>query len=120
MAELPPHAAPIRHPPTSTKRDFLQLVAIAGAAIGAGAIAWPLIDTMNPSADVLALSSVEVDLTPDHRGHGHHRGLAGQADLRAPPHRRPRSRRREDVKLARADRAGDRSPRGSRPATTSG
>ncbi len=41
---------------------------------------------MNPSQDVLALSSVEVDLTPDRRGPGHHRRLAGQADLRPPPH----------------------------------
>jgi ubiquinol-cytochrome c reductase iron-sulfur subunit len=46
------------------KRDFLQLVTTAGAAIGIGAIAWPLIDSMNPSRDILALSSVEVDLTP--------------------------------------------------------
>jgi ubiquinol-cytochrome c reductase iron-sulfur subunit len=53
-----------------TKRDLLQLVAMAGAAIGAGAIAWPLIDSMNPSKDVLALSSVEVDLTPIVEGQG--------------------------------------------------
>ena len=45
-----------------TKRDFLKLVAAAGAAIGAGSIVWPLIDSMNPSADVLALSSTTVDL----------------------------------------------------------
>ena len=53
-----------------TKRDLLQLIAIAGAAIGAGAIAWPLINFMNPSKDVLALSSVEVDLTPVVEGQG--------------------------------------------------
>lgn len=46
------------------KRDFLQLVAAAGAVVGAGSIAWPLIDSMNPSADVLALSSATVDLAP--------------------------------------------------------
>ncbi len=50
--------------PQATKRDFLKLVAGAGAAIGVGAIAWPLIDSMNPASDVLALSSVEIDLTP--------------------------------------------------------
>lgn len=44
------------------KRDFLKLVAGAGAAVGAGAIAWPLIDSMNPSKDVLALSSIEIDI----------------------------------------------------------
>jgi ubiquinol-cytochrome c reductase iron-sulfur subunit len=58
------------HGPTGTKRDFLKLVTVAGAAIGVGAIAWPLIDSMNPSADVLALSSVEVDLTPVTEGMG--------------------------------------------------
>jgi len=46
-----------------TKRDFLQLVALAGAAVGTGAIAWPLIDSLNPSQDVLALSSIDVDLS---------------------------------------------------------
>jgi ubiquinol-cytochrome c reductase iron-sulfur subunit len=50
--------------PQATKRDFLKLVAGAGAAIGVGAIAWPLIDSMNPGGDVLALSSVDIDLTP--------------------------------------------------------
>jgi ubiquinol-cytochrome c reductase iron-sulfur subunit len=58
----PPAGTP--HGPVVGKRDFLQLVAGAGAVIGVGAIAWPLIDSMNPSADVLALSSVEADLAP--------------------------------------------------------
>jgi ubiquinol-cytochrome c reductase iron-sulfur subunit len=52
------------------RRDLLQLIALSGAAIGAGAIAWPLIDSMNPSKDVLALSAVEVDLTPIVEGQG--------------------------------------------------
>ncbi len=52
------------------KRDFLKLVTVAGAAIGVGAIAWPLIDSMNPSKDVLALSSVEADLAPIAVGSG--------------------------------------------------
>jgi ubiquinol-cytochrome c reductase iron-sulfur subunit len=65
------HAAP-GHGPSGdvTKRDLLQLIATAGAVIGAGAIAWPLIDSMNPSKDVLALSSIEVDLTPIQAGQG--------------------------------------------------
>ena len=33
-------------------------------AVGAAFSLWPLIDQMNPSADVLALASIEVDLTP--------------------------------------------------------
>jgi ubiquinol-cytochrome c reductase iron-sulfur subunit len=59
-----PHAAPHTGGAEVTKRDFLKLVAGAGAAVGVGAIAWPLIDSMNPSADVLALSSTTVDLAP--------------------------------------------------------
>ena len=53
-----------------TKRDLLQLLATAGAVIGAGAFAWPLIDSMMPSKDVLALSSVDVDLAPVIEGQG--------------------------------------------------
>jgi ubiquinol-cytochrome c reductase iron-sulfur subunit len=47
----------------ATRRDFLDLVTWTTLAVGAGALAWPLIDQMNPSADVLALSSIEVDLS---------------------------------------------------------
>jgi ubiquinol-cytochrome c reductase iron-sulfur subunit len=46
-----------------TRRDFLYLATIAVGAYGVASIAWPLIDQMNPSADVLALASVEVDLS---------------------------------------------------------
>ena len=46
------------------KRDFLKLVAGASAAILTGAFLVPLVDSMNPSADVLALGSVETDLAP--------------------------------------------------------
>ncbi|MFQ5785761.1 MAG: ubiquinol-cytochrome c reductase iron-sulfur subunit [Alphaproteobacteria bacterium] len=47
-----------------TRRDFLYLATGAVTAVGAAAAVWPLIDNMNPSADVLALSSTEVDLAP--------------------------------------------------------
>ncbi|TCZ63275.1 ubiquinol-cytochrome c reductase iron-sulfur subunit [Roseicella aquatilis] len=47
-----------------TRRDFLQLVTAAFAAVGVGTLAWPFISSMNPSRDVLALSTTEVDLTP--------------------------------------------------------
>ena len=46
-----------------TRRDFLYLLTGAATAVGTGAVVWPLIDTMNPSADVLALASTEVDLS---------------------------------------------------------
>ena len=47
-----------------SKRDFLKLLTGSAAVIGAGALAWPFIDSMNPAADVLALSSVDVDISP--------------------------------------------------------
>lgn len=52
----------------TTRRDFMALAAGAIAAIGGCATAWPFIDSMNPSADVLALSSIEVDLSPIKEG----------------------------------------------------
>jgi ubiquinol-cytochrome c reductase iron-sulfur subunit len=45
-----------------TRRDFIVVAAGAFAAVGAAAAVWPFIHQMNPSADVLALSSTEVDL----------------------------------------------------------
>ncbi len=47
-----------------TRRDFLYLATGAVTVVGTAAMIWPLIDNMNPSADVLALSSTEVDLSP--------------------------------------------------------
>ena len=46
------------------RRDFLFVAAGGFGAVAAGSAVWPLIDQMNPSADVLALSSIEVDLSP--------------------------------------------------------
>lgn len=48
----------------ATRRDFLYVAAGGLGAVGGAAILWPFIHSMNPSADILALSSVEVDLTP--------------------------------------------------------
>ncbi len=47
-----------------SRRDFLFLAGGTLFAVGAALTAWPLINSMNPSADVLALASIEVDLTP--------------------------------------------------------
>lgn len=47
-----------------TRRDFLHLTAVAVGAVGAGFAVWPLISSMNPSAEVLALAEVEVDISP--------------------------------------------------------
>lgn len=45
------------------RRDFVHLTASGLTAVGAACVAWPLIDSMNPSADVLAMSSIEVDIS---------------------------------------------------------
>ena len=44
------------------RRDFIYIATGAFAAVGAATVAWPLINQMNPSADVLALASIDVDL----------------------------------------------------------
>ena len=52
------------HGEDETRRDFLYLATGAMTAVGSAAFAWPLIENMNPSADVLALSSIEFDMLP--------------------------------------------------------
>jgi ubiquinol-cytochrome c reductase iron-sulfur subunit len=48
----------------TTRRDFLTLLALASAAVGAGAAAWPFIDSMEPAADTLAAGEpVDVDVS---------------------------------------------------------
>jgi ubiquinol-cytochrome c reductase iron-sulfur subunit len=49
-------------PEDPCRRDFIVLTASALGAVGAAAAAWPIVHSMNPAADVLALSSIEVDL----------------------------------------------------------
>ena len=52
----------------ATRRDFIHIAAGA-AAVGAGAmLAWPLINSMNPAADTLALASIEFDMTKVQEG----------------------------------------------------
>lgn len=48
----------------SSRRDFLTFAGVGMAAVGGGALAWSFIDYLNPSADVLALASIEVSLEP--------------------------------------------------------
>jgi ubiquinol-cytochrome c reductase iron-sulfur subunit len=50
------------------RRDFLNIAAVAFAGTGAVAAVLPLINQMNPSADVLALSTTEVDLSKIGKG----------------------------------------------------
>lgn len=46
-----------------TRRDFLYYATAGAGAVTAGAAAWPLVNQMNPSADVRALSSIRVDVS---------------------------------------------------------
>ena len=48
----------------TTRRDFLYIATGAFTAVGTALATWPFIDQMNPTADVLALASIEVDLSP--------------------------------------------------------
>lgn len=46
-----------------TRRDFLYYATAGAGVVATGAAAWPLINSMNPSADVQALSKIRVDLS---------------------------------------------------------
>ena len=45
------------------RRDFIVVATYAMGGLGAAAVAWPLIDQMNPDASVKALASTEVDIS---------------------------------------------------------
>ncbi len=51
-----------------SRRDFLAIATSTVGVAGVALAAWPLVDSMNPAADVLALSSTEVDLSPIEEG----------------------------------------------------
>ncbi|SDY36053.1 ubiquinol-cytochrome c reductase iron-sulfur subunit [Jannaschia faecimaris] len=45
-----------------TRRDFLYYATGAAGVVVTGAAVWPLVNQMNPSADVQALASIDVDV----------------------------------------------------------
>jgi len=45
------------------RRDFLNIGAVTAAGVGAAALVYPLVNQMNPTADVLALASIDVDVS---------------------------------------------------------
>ena len=57
-ATVPGHV----HGTEGTRRDFLMVATGALGAVGVAGVVWPFIAQMNPSADVLALSSTEIDI----------------------------------------------------------
>jgi ubiquinol-cytochrome c reductase iron-sulfur subunit len=50
-------------PEDPTKRNFVTLAAGTVAVAGGVGAAWPLVDSLRPAADVLALSTTEVDIS---------------------------------------------------------
>lgn len=50
-------------PCDDSRRDFLVLAAQGMGVVGVGAALWPFVSSMNPAADTLALSSIEVDIS---------------------------------------------------------
>ena len=44
------------------RRDFINIAAVSVAGVGAAALLYPLVNQMNPSADVLALAQIDVDI----------------------------------------------------------
>ena len=52
------------------RRDFLNIAAVSFAGVGAATVLIPLVNQMNPSADVLALASIEVDVSKVQPGQG--------------------------------------------------
>jgi len=50
------------------RRDFLYYATAGTGAVAVGAAVWPLVNQMNPSADVKALSSIRVDVSGLERG----------------------------------------------------
>jgi len=45
------------------RRDFIHIASVAAAAVGAGLVAYPLIDQMNAAGDTKAASSLEIDIS---------------------------------------------------------
>ncbi|UWI83093.1 ubiquinol-cytochrome c reductase iron-sulfur subunit [Wolbachia endosymbiont of Howardula sp.] len=56
-------------PKDNSKRDFIKLTTCAMASIGAISSLWPLVKSMNPSAEILAASIIEVNISDIQQGH---------------------------------------------------
>ena len=65
MSDIPYDEKPVSDNPNSeNRRDFLYLVTGSMGLVGLGGFMWSLVDSMNPAADTLAISTIEVDLSP--------------------------------------------------------
>ena len=56
------------HAPQPNRRDFVYVATAAVGAVGVAGAVWPLINQLNPDASVLALSSIEFDLSAIEEG----------------------------------------------------
>ena len=63
LAPVNPDAAQTDGDGQVRRRDFINIAAVSFIGVGAGVVAIPLVNQMNPSADVLAESTVELDLS---------------------------------------------------------
>lgn len=50
-------------PQDESRREFIYMAAGGVGLVGAASAAWPLVDSMNPAADTLALATIEVDVS---------------------------------------------------------
>ena len=57
------HAGPATADGGVRRRDFINVAAVSFAGVGGLATLYPLVNQMNPAADVLALASTEVDIS---------------------------------------------------------
>jgi ubiquinol-cytochrome c reductase iron-sulfur subunit len=62
LAGVNPDAAHIDEGSGVRRRDFINIAAVSMLGVGAGVVAIPLVSQMNPSADVLAEATTELDL----------------------------------------------------------
>ena len=63
MATLEEHKAADGLDDGVRRRDFINIAAVSFAGVGAVAVTLPLVTQMNPSADVLAMASTEIDIS---------------------------------------------------------
>ena len=66
--ELSEDAAPVVEEGGVRRRDFINIAAVSFAGVGGVALVYPLITQMSPSADVLALAQIDVDIAAIHPG----------------------------------------------------
>jgi ubiquinol-cytochrome c reductase iron-sulfur subunit len=63
MGRDPPRSRKGEVSVSGNRRDFLYYATAGAGVVAAGSAAWPLVNQMNPSADVQALSSIFVDVS---------------------------------------------------------